>query len=499
MVGRRRFLIVVLVWVASWVLVVGSAGAFQPVSWRVRGQIDAHGLTGLSCPSRSLCVAVDSAGNAVTSTDPTAGRPTWQLTNIDGSNRLSGVSCPSMSLCVAVDTAGNVIPSVDPTAGPAAWLITHVDAPALRAVSCPAVSLCLAIVDDAAFVSSVQQAQRSGNVEVSTDPAGGGSRWSRVQADGFLGPNCGKYGPWEECGNRLTGLSCPSVSRCVAVDTWGFVVSSQTPSDPSVAAWEAGPNGGHDGPQAGSYDGVSCATDSFCVGICPVGVGFSVGCPGTAYHAGSAISWDPATYQPPAPATGTTVSARPLTEIWCESLSLCAASDGQRLFGSTNPGGRKPAWELIDRDAGQVIGFSCRIGPLCLAVNSAGQSLIGGPPPTRAQITTLLAALAAQRGHRVAITRLLRAGYYTVLFRPPVPGRLTISWYSSPSGHSQPRLVARGARSAESSAVRVVIKLTPFANRLLMSSRPGSFIATASFTPTGNGAITAKRRLKLRH
>jgi hypothetical protein len=38
-----------------------------------------------------------------------------------GTAALNAVSCPSESLCVAVDGAGRVITSIDPTAGPGAW------------------------------------------------------------------------------------------------------------------------------------------------------------------------------------------------------------------------------------------------------------------------------------------------------------------------------------------------------------------------------------------
>ena len=48
-------------------------------------------------------------GNVVTSTDPTGGAASWKLTNVDGSNDLSGISCPTVSLCVAVDVWGKAV------------------------------------------------------------------------------------------------------------------------------------------------------------------------------------------------------------------------------------------------------------------------------------------------------------------------------------------------------------------------------------------------------
>ncbi|MHB8506347.1 MAG: Ig-like domain-containing protein, partial [Acidimicrobiales bacterium] len=56
-----------------------------------------------------LCGAVDASGNVVSSTNPPGGASAWTAANVDGTNFLHGVSCPSVSLCVAVDDAGNVI------------------------------------------------------------------------------------------------------------------------------------------------------------------------------------------------------------------------------------------------------------------------------------------------------------------------------------------------------------------------------------------------------
>jgi hypothetical protein len=63
---------------------------------------------GISCPSTGLCVAVDSAGNVLVSTNPNGDASTWSMSNVDGSNVLSGMSFTLTSLCVTVDRAGNV-------------------------------------------------------------------------------------------------------------------------------------------------------------------------------------------------------------------------------------------------------------------------------------------------------------------------------------------------------------------------------------------------------
>jgi hypothetical protein len=54
---------------------------------------------------------MDGSGKVVTSSNPTGGASAWTLTNldVDAFNYLSGVSCPSISVCVAVDRSGNVV------------------------------------------------------------------------------------------------------------------------------------------------------------------------------------------------------------------------------------------------------------------------------------------------------------------------------------------------------------------------------------------------------
>lgn len=75
-------------------------------------------LTAVSCPSVSLCVAVDGQGNTPTSTEPTGGAAAWSARQIGGLPAaplffgqesgsppgFAGGSCPSASLCVAAGT-----------------------------------------------------------------------------------------------------------------------------------------------------------------------------------------------------------------------------------------------------------------------------------------------------------------------------------------------------------------------------------------------------------
>lgn len=119
-----------------------------------------------------LALAVDKGGDAVVRRDPAAGAMGWTDVGIDPGGSLSGVSCPSSELCVAVG-GQDVAFSNDPAAGASSWTLVHnVDqaidyacgkhdpqpgayAPLeLTSVSCPSVSVCEAVDIDGGGVRS---------------------------------------------------------------------------------------------------------------------------------------------------------------------------------------------------------------------------------------------------------------------------------------------------------------------------------------------------------
>jgi hypothetical protein len=76
--------------------------------WRPAAIDPGQQLTGLSCPSRTRCYAVDAAGRLLTSTHPTGGPGAWHVAD-DDPDGLVDISCPSVSLCVAADGNGAVL------------------------------------------------------------------------------------------------------------------------------------------------------------------------------------------------------------------------------------------------------------------------------------------------------------------------------------------------------------------------------------------------------
>lgn len=127
-------------------------------------QDQTNGIVALSCASASaasLCVVFDGGGDIVTSTNPTVGSSWVGPTEVDVTSSITGVSCPSTTLCVAVDAA-NVFTSTTPAVA-SSWKSAPVNPGSGAAISCPTVSFCATAGADAA---------------TSTNPSGGSGAWS---------------------------------------------------------------------------------------------------------------------------------------------------------------------------------------------------------------------------------------------------------------------------------------------------------------------------------
>ena len=166
-------------------------------------------ITALTCPSTRLCVAVDSNGFVLTSTDPTGGPGAWTATPIDTDHGLewdplANVACPSTDRCTAADFSGTMFSTNNPTGGAGDWTQTQTNVPygGYSILTCPSVSLCVA----------------SATTDIAVSPAstGGSSGWSVSSLD----PSNGDY----------AGLACPSVSLCVDGGDQGRVWITTNPA-----------------------------------------------------------------------------------------------------------------------------------------------------------------------------------------------------------------------------------------------------------------------------
>jgi hypothetical protein len=314
-------------------------------AWRETTQPTPNWIAAISCPSVSLCVAGDGAGNVLSSTNPTGGSTAWSSAAVAPSQGIRGLSCPTVSLCVAVGWAGDVLSSTDPTAGASAWTDTT-PAPGsyLSAVSCPSVSLCVA----GGFRGDGGPA-----ILTSSDPTGGASSWSSVPVPS---------------GKGITAVSCPSVSLCVATTNTGDVLTSTNPTG-GASAWTASTvdTGTH------GLNAVSCPSVSLCVAVDTDGNALTSTDP-----AGGASVWTKSTID-----TG----ANGLDAVSCPSVALCTALDYQgNVLTATDPTGGASAWtkaslEPPSLNQGPLGAVSCPSVSLCIAADGFG-NVLTSPDPT---------------------------------------------------------------------------------------------------------------------
>jgi hypothetical protein len=214
---------------SNYALVSSTDPTGDASAWTQAGIDPDNFIRALSCPSVTLCVAID-VGDILTSTDPTGGASAWAKTSIGQDVVGYDMSCPSVSLCAATVTQGDILTSTDPTGGATAWTKTQIDQGNVGAVSCPSVTLCVVA--------------GPGSILTSTDPTGGASAWAQTPIDQ---------------GSGITAISCPSVSLCVAVNAQGNILTSTDPTG-GAGAWS---NASVD--QGRLLDTISCPSVSLCV------------------------------------------------------------------------------------------------------------------------------------------------------------------------------------------------------------------------------------------
>jgi hypothetical protein len=320
------------------------AGAAPALSWSA-AKIDETALTGVSCASDSLCVAV-AEGHALVSTNPTGGASTWHSAAIPGAGVFTGISCPSSALCVAVDAGGDAAISTDPVGGASTWHTAKLSGTGLTGVSCASNTLCVAV-------------DGSGNAFVSTDPGEGGgtgATWQKVEID---------------TGHALTALSCVAGPVCVAVDKTGDVLVSSEPA----GSWAARQI------DSSPLLSVSCASApaGVCVAVDEAGAALASGNPGAGLPTASAATWS---------ATPLGLMGGAPTGASCAAAGLCVlvAGNGDGYIGD-DPTAAAPSWTFAGIDPGTPLSaVSCESEGLCAAVSGgvgsgAGQVFVTQVPP----------------------------------------------------------------------------------------------------------------------
>ncbi len=301
-------------------------------------------ITGISCPTASLCVVVDLNGNALTTATPDRAR-SWKRFLIDSRAPLDAVSCSSPTFCAAVDTNGDVVTSTDPTAGPPAWTVVQirpglpfagstVSVP-LTAISCPSSQLCVTGDDFPREIITT------------TDPAGGPAAWS----DGIgIGHTYHADG--------LVSVSCPSTRFCATIGD-DSVHASTAPAGSASTKLVIND----------SLEAISCGSRTLCLAV--VG-GRQNGGPGGVWR-----STDPAARRP----RWTLALPDPNQQfaVACRGRGLCVATDSAGMVTmSAHPAAAHPVWQTHRVDATNVMSaISCPTVRFCVAADTYGNVLAG--------------------------------------------------------------------------------------------------------------------------
>jgi hypothetical protein len=326
-------------------------------------------LLGVSCPSKSLCVAVGTNNLIASSTDPTGGAGAWDVVYagegpwpktdewpapfISG-RQIQGVSCPSPRLCVGVTDQGNIYTSTQPTGPASSWKAISIDGQGrnthLFGVSCPTVSLCVAVSG---------KRTDEGKILTSTDPTGDAAAWHAIE----LGESF-----------EFRAVSCASPSLCVAVANDGRIIASTDPTGDASAWQDIGAPGG-----PGSLRAVSCVATVLCVSGNQGGNILS-----SANPAGGASSWDEVN-------GGGSVQ---ITGVSCPSASECLVVDNNGdVLTSTDPTGGRGAWSFenlvpytpasgpTELDGGNaLLAASCPSNVFCATSGAYGQIFTSSTP-----------------------------------------------------------------------------------------------------------------------
>ncbi len=334
---------------------------------------------GVSCPSATFCMAV---GDSPATQPGTIGATlaeqwsggVWSLEstqNVSGAidNALTSVSCVGSNSCMAV---GNATPSsnVQPLSeawNAGAWSITTAPLPAganggsLAAVACSATTACATAGFAENNVSGVRTAMFQ-----SWD----GTAWAGVALQSPLGVQ----------GDSLSAVSCPTSNACTAVggfrNTAGRFVSLAERWDGATWAVQSTPN--PSGETVSRLSGVSCPSASTCIAV---GTTF-----GGKHPAPLAEQWDGTKWviqSLPSPNS----NAPELSAISCASAASCIAVGAYSGSGGYHTPFAEQwngtAWTLHTLSippgavSAQLNGVSCTSANACVAVGSSYDSNSG--------------------------------------------------------------------------------------------------------------------------
>ena len=245
------------------------AEAWNGTSWSVQptpnpaGGTFGGGLSAVSCTSATACVAVGSYNNgtALVTLAEVWNGTSWSIQPTPnpagaGFSTLAGVSCVTASACTAVGSyfdGSNYLSLAEAWNG-ASWSIQSTPNPSgatfssLSGVACPTANYCTAV------------GSSNGATSVALAEAWNGSTWSLQTVptpSGGTSPS-------------LSGVSCTTATQCTAVGSYsnaGFTATLTLAEAWNGASWTIQPTPNPAGAQAGVLTGISCPTATRCMAV----------------------------------------------------------------------------------------------------------------------------------------------------------------------------------------------------------------------------------------
>lgn len=178
-------------------------------------------VTDNECPPNAVCPEVIEPGAVVATTDPTGGSAAWSAATVSKAGNLHDVDC-TVGLCAALDSNSQILTSANPTGGSGAWSVADVAGNStleLKGISCPSASLCVAVGNEMHALSGGFSIEEN-VILTSANPTGGSGAWSKT----YLGLD-----------SELSAIDCPSTNFCLAVDKWGQAWSATDPTGGEAA------------------------------------------------------------------------------------------------------------------------------------------------------------------------------------------------------------------------------------------------------------------------
>ena len=340
----------------------------------------------VSCPSASLCVAGDNAGDILVKTQP---QGTWTVSLVDphpdarnqpcpsgalfcgfnckgsvctgAGNRtgIDSVSCPTVSFCAAVDTEGYVLTSTNPS-DPGSWTIQPVDTGGyMTAISCASAELCVA-------------GDARGRIIVSTDPTGDAEKWHAMRPAGSS--------MWTD---EMSAISCPTPGFCAVIDehwdafdAWDTRILIATNPTAGPEAWRPFKLWTSNTSESRYITGFSCTSPELCVAVDTLARA-SISRNLTSSSPTWTTAWVNEVPYPYLP--------NPLVGLACTAAEICVAGtidESGDIWSTTTPGNTWNRADFADPYFTALASIGCAPSSLCVAADGNGDIMTSQQPST---------------------------------------------------------------------------------------------------------------------